>query len=113
MPKGGKTVIIGESVTACSLACALEAEGIGARVISAVDTDALLLGETCVNAVDEDEIIPLLSEADCVIADPLYRPIVPNGVKFVSLPHEAFSGRIYRRDIPRLVNSIEEIIKEF
>lgn len=113
VPKGGKTVIIGESVTACSLACALEAEGIGARVISAVDTDALLLGETCVNAVDEDEIIPLLSEADCVIADPLYRPIVPNGVKFVSLPHEAFSGRIYRRDIPRLVNSIEEIIKEF
>jgi hypothetical protein len=37
-----------------------------------------------------------------VIADPLYRPILPSGCKLISLPHEAFSGRIARSDIPDL-----------
>ena len=112
IPTGGDTVIIGESVTACSLANALELEGIGARVISAVETDAALLSETCVHAVDEDEIIPLILDAKTVIADPLYRPIVPETARFVSLPHEAFSGRIYRKEIPRLITQFNEFVKE-
>ena len=38
------------------------------------------------------------------IADPLYRPICPIDSNFISLPHEAFSGRIYRDEIPNIIN---------
>ena len=40
-----------------------------------------------------------------MIADPLYRPIVPQGSQFFPLPHEAYSGRIYRKQIPNLVTT--------
>ena len=41
---------------------------------------------------------------EMVIADPLYRPICPEGAKFIPLPAENFSGRIYRSDIPNLID---------
>jgi len=44
-----------------------------------------------------------------VIADPIYSRIIQPGTKFISLPHEAFSGRIYRKDIPDLVDNIDII----
>ena len=53
---------------------------------------------------DEDDIIPELEGAAYVIADPLYRPIVPKSSEFIALPSEAFSGRIYRDDIPDLIS---------
>lgn len=40
-----------------------------------------------------------------MIADPLYRPIVPQDSQFFPLPHEAYSGRIYRKQIPNLVTT--------
>ena len=42
------------------------------------------------------------------------KPVVPETARFVPLPHEAFSGRIFRRDIPDLTNeeSILHIINE-
>ena len=43
-----------------------------------------------------------LRGAKRVIADPLYKPIVPAKSAFYALPHEAFSGRCYRKDIPNL-----------
>ena len=45
-----------------------------------------------------------------VIADPLYRPIVPGSARFVPLPHEGFSGRIWRRDIPDLAADLTQFI---
>jgi hypothetical protein len=50
-----------------------------------------------------------LQNAETVIADPIYRRIIQPGARFISLPHEAFSGRIYRKDIPDLVNNIDMI----
>lgn len=112
-PCGGNAVIIGESVTACSLAMALKAEkGIGARVICAVDAPSEMLNDNCVQAIDEDDIEPLIKDASIVFADPLYAPIVPQSAKFVPLPHEAFSGRIYRSQIPRLVTDLDKFLKE-
>ena len=61
---------------------------------------------------DEDDIITELEGAAFVIADPLYKPIVPESAKFISLPSEAFSGRIYRDSIPDLVNDPEPILKQ-
>lgn len=99
-------VIIGESVTSGSLAAALaESRGITARVICPVDNNNALLAKGDFQATDEDEIEPLLKGARYIIADPLYKPVCPESSRFVSLPHEAFSGRIFRKEIPNLVCS--------
>jgi len=108
------TVIIGESITSLSLASSLLLEGnIPARVISAVDTPRELLSDNCVKAVYEDDIIPVISGAEFVIADPMYRPICSSETKFISLPHEAFSGRIYRNEIQNLILGIDNILKYY
>lgn len=104
----GNIVVIGEGIRSRSLAEALElTTGRGTRVICAVDCPKELLRGQDVLAMDEDEIIPQLNNAEVVIADPLYRPICPEGAKFVSLPHEAFSGRIYRKAIPDLAMDMD------
>jgi hypothetical protein len=64
-------------------------------------------------APDEDDIIPELAEASYIIADPLYKPICPDSAKFIPLPSEAFSGRIYRDDIPDLVKDPGLILNQF
>lgn len=98
------TVIIGECIMSCSLAAALKSEfDIDARAISTVGTGTELLNCNAVMARDEYSLAPLLKDVRRVIADPLYRPICPADAEFISLPHEAFSGRIYRRDIPDMI----------
>lgn len=104
-------VILGESVTSLSLANAIHLSlGKGATVLCPLEGSEDLFGEGCAFARDEDEILPYLQKAKIVIADPMYRPVCPAGVKFISLPHEAFSGRIYRKEIPRLVIGAEEFL---
>lgn len=106
-----RCVVIGEGVTAASLAHALRREtGIPTRAICATDGFAELHPMHVPQATDEDDIIPLLSGAETVIADPLYRPIVPDTARFIPLPHEGFSGRIWRRDIPDLADGLTEWI---
>lgn len=110
----GQTVIIGESVTALSLANALKEEtGRGALVLCAVDTASELLSEGCIQAWDEDDLIPYLEGAARIIADPLYQPICPADAQFIPLPHEAFSGRIYRAQIPELVTGLKQFVQEY
>lgn len=107
-----KIIIIGESITALSLANALfEENGKGAKVLCAVDTENELLSDGCIYARDEAELIPYLNEAEVIIADPMYRPICPDSAKFVELPHEAFSGRIYRTQMPELVTGLNQFIE--
>lgn len=50
----------------------------------------------------EAELITAVRGAHTVIADPLYRFIAREGApeRFISFPHEAYSGRIYRSSIP-------------
>ena len=105
-----RLVIIGESVTACSLAAALKMER---------DYPALVLSGTeceehpgCLFCRDEDELLPHLREAEVIIADPLYRPLCPVSARFIDLPHEAFSGRIFRDRIPDLTDGFNTFCKE-
>lgn len=51
---------------------------------------------------DEDQIEERLKDAELVIADPIYRRALPKdrAVDFIEFPHEGYSGRIYRKDIP-------------
>lgn len=106
------TYIIGESVTSLSLARAIKTyKGIDATVISAVDTPRKVK-DYCICATDEDEIIPIIKNAKCIIADPLYKPVCPQNAKFIPLAHEAFSGRIFRNSIPNLIDETEKFINE-
>ena len=100
--------VIGEGVTSLSLAQAIELEyGIGVRVLCATECDRKLLRNKDVMASSEEEIMEVLEGMKMVIADPLYRPICPEKTKFISLPAESFSGRIYRNEIPNLVDRFE------
>lgn len=105
-------VFIGEQIINASMAAACEAElSIRTSVISPLDTEEALLRNCDFRAEDETEIIPMLQDAVAVVADPLYRFICPENSKFISYPHEAFSGRIYRAEIPDPVKNFEIILK--
>ena len=100
--------VIGEGVTSLSLAQAIELEyGMGVKVLCATECDRNLLRNKDVMASGEEEIMEALEGMKMVIADPLYRPICPEKTKFISLPAESFSGRIYRNEIPNLVDRFE------
>ena len=87
-------VIIGEAVSSYSLAEYIKrAAGLNVGVIASTD-------------LDEDEIERGISTTDseCVIiADPLFKPLVKGERRLIRLPHEAFSGRIFRKEIPNLI----------
>ena len=107
----GFAAVIGEGITSLSLASTIELEcGIPAKVLCATECPEGILRECDRMTPDEDDIIPELEGAAFVIADPLYKPIVPESAKFISLPSEAFSGRIYRDEIPDLVGDINELL---
>ena len=109
--ENGFAAVIGEGITSLSLASTIELEcGIPAKVLCATECPEGILRECDRMTPDEDDIIPELEGAAFVIADPLYRPIVPESAKFIPLPSEAFSGRIYRDDIPDLVADINELL---
>ena len=91
----GPVVIIGEGVTSLALASAIEFEtGRNTKVLCATEPLGAVLRDKDRLTPDEDDIIPELEDAACVIADPMYKPIVPESAAFVTLPSEAFSGRI-------------------
>lgn len=102
--------IIGESVTSGSLAAGISSEsGRTVQVLCPLETERRLLANGDFIARDEDDLVPHLKKSKIIVADPLYRPICPSSCKFIPLPHEAFSGRIYRKDIPDLVTNYIEI----
>ncbi|WP_286822027.1 nitrogenase component 1 [Mitsuokella sp. UBA4253] len=104
--------IIGETIFAESLARALEeATGQPFTAIVPMETDEELLLPGTLCLTDEDELSPVLREAALIIADPLYQPICPAGAAFLSLPHIAFSGRLYEKTIPNLIE--EEAFTDF
>lgn len=101
--------VIGEGVTSLSLAQAIELEyGIGVKVLCATECERTLLRNKDVLTSDEEDVMEALSGMKMVIADPLYRPICPKDAKFMTLPAESFSGRIYRNEIPNLIDRFEE-----
>ena len=101
--------VIGEGVTSVSLAQAIELEyAKGVKVLCATECDKNIFREKDVMTPDEDDVIEALKGVKMVIADPLYRPICPDGVRFIPLPAENFSGRIYRKEIPNLIEGFED-----
>lgn len=120
--KNQEIYIIGESITSKSLAKAIYYKyGYTPTVISPVELGNTYHGDIAkdltvrenvalekqdYNIPDEDDISKTISKAKMVIADPLYKPIVPKKAIFVSHPHEGFSGRLFRKDIINLVGQL-------
>lgn len=103
--ENAEITIVGESIMSESLAYAISKEkNKTVNVISSLETDEKLLLEGDKIAMFEDDIEKCLKNSKTIIADPLFRPICPLDSNFISLPHEAFSGRIYRDEIPNIIN---------
>ena len=109
----GFAAVIGEGVYSLSLASSVEMElGIPCKVLCATECPEDILRECDRMTPDEDDIIPELAGASYVIADPLYRPIVPESAKFIPLPSEAFSGRLYREEITNLIEDFDQLLNK-
>lgn len=98
--------IIGESVISRSLAAAIGMEyGIVPNIIHPLELRPEMdgiLSAADILAAEEEEIQAACKYAEIVIADPLYQPILPHTCRFFPFPHEAFSGRMFRKNIPDL-----------
>lgn len=106
---GGDVAIIGEGVISLALAQAIERHfGRSTKVLCATELEKRYLREKDQLTPYEEDIMEALSGVKAVVADPLYRPICPEGVKFIPLPAESFSGRIFRNEIPDLIFGFEE-----
>ena len=100
--------VIGEAVTSLSLAQAIELTyQKGVKVLCTTECPNKLLRANDTLTSDEDDVIEALANIKTVIADPLYRPICPEHAKFIPLPAESFSGRLYRNEIPNLISNFD------
>ncbi len=111
--KEGKVAILGESVLSASLASAFFIDnGINACVIETVgDGDFDILKHYDFRCEDEAYLEELLNDFDVIIGDPLFKPICHNK-RFVSLPHEAFSGRCFTKNAPDIIYSSLDAIEQ-
>lgn len=98
---------VGESVYQASVAAAAAMEqGVDIRVLCPLDTDDMLMRPQDRLTPEEDDIMEAIKEEGCrgFMADPMYRPLLPQRLTFYALPHEAFSGRIYDSVNPNLID---------
>ena len=103
-PKSGGWAVVGEPVYSGSLAAALASdENRPARVFCPLDSPSALLAPGDLLIPDEDAIESAFAGVDGIVADPLYSPVCPTATPFERLPHEAFSGRCFRREAPNLI----------
>ena len=97
--------VVGEAVFSGSLAKAIELDaGRPCRVLCPLEADDRLLAPCDVRIADEDAAADAFAHSSGVIADPMYAPVCPAETPFLRLPHEAFSGRCYRKESPNLIN---------
>ena len=73
------------------------------RLLKRIRDKSVLL-DTDISAEDEDIIEKELERSHTVIADPLFAPICRKP-HFIRLPHEAFSGRCFSKEIPNLIGT--------
>ncbi len=110
------TVVIGEGVYSASLCAALHEDlGINARLLCPLPAEDIFYSHTnntCLYAEEDIEAFLQSTRPAAVIADPLYKFIIPAGTRHIPLPHLAFSGRSFQRSIPDLINTeIKEYFK--
>ncbi len=104
---GRKIAVIGENLIAGSAAAQLGLMGYEAHLICPLPHADKLLMQGDSDAASEEEIEQYLAQMqpDAVIADPLYRFILPKDTKHIGLPHYAFSGRCFERQMQNLTGT--------
>lgn len=104
--------LIGEPVIMTSLAASLQLQtGAETHVYGATEDADIFLGDQDAPLSGEEELEEALRKVSeqaagdvKVVADPCYRDVLPPGCSLIPLPHLAFSGRIYLKDIPDLMH---------
>lgn len=94
----GQVLIIGEEVFAQSLAAAINQLAPDCRH----GLQAFAVWPDVDHGFPEDVLAELIRKSRYIIGDPLYRTIPHDSTQntFVDFPHEAYSGRIFRDQIP-------------
>lgn len=103
----GQILIIGEEVFAQSLAAAINQLAPECRH----GLQAFAVWPDMDHGFPEDVLAELIRKSRYIIGDPLYRTI-PHDSKqniFVDFPHEAYSGRIFRDQIPVFIGKDYEV----
>lgn len=108
-PAGGTDVaIIGEAVTMGSLAAAIRLQyDCNVSLLCPLEGSSPALTENDMVFKGEEQCAELLKDFKHVIADPLYRPLCPKNAVFHGLPHVAFSGRCFIKDVKDLVTLLD------
>ena len=104
-----EVAVVGEPVTGGSLAWAIsEKYGCGVRLFTPMEKSQELLASGDLLVRGEEKMERALADMKYIIADPLYAPICPKNSVFYELPHAAFSGRCYLREMPDLLKLLDE-----
>lgn len=93
-------VLIGEPVYMTSLEYCLRQRG--HQDIQVITPLEIYEPFSCTHLEEEDEIEERMNQANIVIADPLYKPLVKD-THFIELPHMGYSGRMFMDDIPECI----------
>ena len=104
---GRKIAVIGETITGGSIAAQLGNMGFAAHLICPLPHSDTLLMPNDADVSSEEEIEQYLAQMqpNAVIADPLYRFILPKDTRHIELPHYAFSGRCFERQMQNLTGT--------
>lgn len=103
-----EVVIIGEPVTGGSLAWAVsEKYGCSARLFTPMEKSQELLAKGDLLLRGEAAMEQALTDVKYIVADPLYAPVCPEKSTFYELPHAAFSGRCYLREMADLLKLLD------
>ena len=104
---GRYIAVIGENITGGSIAAQLGFMGYAAHLVCPLPHSDKLLMQGDADVYAEGDLEALLAEMQpcAVIADPLYRFILPKTAKHIELPHYAFSGRCFERQMQNLTGS--------
>ena len=92
--------LIGEPVTMGSLAAVIEQKyRKKVQLLCSLEITEGLLRQEDEVIRGEEAMEEKLKTARIIVADPLYRPICPERATFYEMPHIAFSGRIYLKNL--------------
>jgi hypothetical protein len=101
--RGAENAVIGETLWSSSLCCALQMErGIGCHVLDPLEEEFAFSCEGDIAVPDENAVEKAFEGLSAVYGDPLYQPLCRGNTVFVSVPHEAFSGRCFRKSMRSL-----------
>ena len=98
-------LIINEEVNAFSMAEV-------ARAAMGADAKIEVLFPDADEWLDEDLLVERIKEAKAVMCDPLFFPaFAGSSARLIRMPHEGYSGRIYREEIPVFTGDAFDIKK--